>query len=62
VLTHDERSLKISGGPAAKVTVRWRFGAVTSVMVDGKAVEVKKDVDGPYVEFAYTGEGLVEWQ
>jgi alpha-D-xyloside xylohydrolase len=62
VLTHDERSLRIVGGPAARVTVRWRFGAVTSATVNGKPVSVQSATDGLYIEFAYAGESVVAWQ
>ncbi|HEV2646835.1 MAG TPA: TIM-barrel domain-containing protein [Acidobacteriaceae bacterium] len=62
VVTHDGRTLKIAGGPAARVTVRWRFGAVREATVDGKAVAVHNGADGPYVEFAYAAESVVAWQ
>jgi alpha-D-xyloside xylohydrolase len=56
------KSLKISGGPAARVTVRWRFGSVVSATVNGVAVPVQTGLDGPYVEFDHAAESLVEWQ
>ena len=55
-------SLRISGGPAARVTVRWRFGAVGGAAVNGAAVPVQAGADGPFVEFAYRGQSTVEWQ
>jgi alpha-D-xyloside xylohydrolase len=56
------RSLRISGGPAARAIVRWRFGTVASATVDGASVPVRAGTDGPYVEFDYAAESLVEWQ
>jgi alpha-D-xyloside xylohydrolase len=62
VVVRGAKSLKISGGPAARVTVRWRFGAVASVTVNGVAVQVQAGAEGPSVEFDYAAESLVEWQ
>jgi len=61
-LVRAEHSLKITGGPAARVTVRWRFGAVAGATVNGAAVRVQNGADGPFVEFAYTGASLVAWE
>jgi hypothetical protein len=63
-LVRAAHSLKISGGPAARVTVRWRFGAVAGATVNGAAVPVESGADGPFVEFAYLrgSESRVEWQ
>ena len=61
-LVRAAHSLKISGGPAARVTVRWRFGAVAGATVNGAAVPVESGADGPFVEFAYTGASTVEWE
>ncbi len=57
------RTLKISGS-AAKVIVRWRFGSVADVTVNGAPAKVWLDgPDGsPYVEFEHTAESLVAWQ
>jgi alpha-D-xyloside xylohydrolase len=54
------RSLRISGS-LARVTVRWRFGTVTSATVNGAPVTVQAGSDGPYVEFDHTAESVVEW-
>ena len=67
VLVRDANSLKITDSAAtlvtpARVTVRWRFGRVHGVTVDGASVEVQSGVDGPYVEFSHAGESLVEWK
>jgi alpha-D-xyloside xylohydrolase len=62
VLVRAARSLKISGGPAERVTVRWRFGAVAGATVNGAAVPVQSGADGPFVEFAYTGASTVAWE
>jgi hypothetical protein len=56
------RTLKISGTSAARVIVRWRFGTVARVSVNGVPVAVKSGPDGPYVEFDHAAESLVEWQ
>jgi alpha-D-xyloside xylohydrolase len=61
-LLRGATSLAISGGPAAKITVRWRFGATLSATVDGKAVPVETGADGPYIEFNYANRATVEWQ
>jgi hypothetical protein len=57
-------SLKISGGPAARVTVRWRFGSIASATVNGAPVQVKSAPDAsPSIEFDFGGEAAtVEWQ
>jgi len=62
VVVRGAKSLKISGGPAARVIVRWRFGAVTNVKVNGVEVQAQSGADGPSVEFDYAAESLVEWQ
>jgi alpha-D-xyloside xylohydrolase len=61
-LVRGGSSLKISGGPAARVTLRWRFGTVASVTVDGTPAILQTGPDGPFVDFAYTGESTVAWQ
>jgi alpha-D-xyloside xylohydrolase len=55
------RTLKISGS-AARVIVRWRFGSVADVTVNGAAVSAHDGADGPYVEFDHTAESTVAWQ
>jgi alpha-D-xyloside xylohydrolase len=62
VVVRAAKSLKISGGPAARVNVRWRFGTVASATVNGVAVQVQAGAGGPFVEFDYAAESLVEWQ
>jgi alpha-D-xyloside xylohydrolase len=62
VVVRGAKSLKISGGPAARVTVRWRFGALKSATVNGVEVKVQAGADGPSVEFDYAAESLVEWE
>ncbi|MDR3735015.1 MAG: glycoside hydrolase family 31 protein [Acidobacteriaceae bacterium] len=66
-LTRDANSLKIADSATtlispARVTVRWRFGKVRSVTVDGASVEVQSGTDGPFVEFSHAGGSLVEWR
>jgi hypothetical protein len=60
-IVREGRSLKIAGKPA-KVTVRWRFGAVAGARVNGAAVAVHAGVDGPYVEFDHASETTVAWE
>ena len=55
------RSLKISGS-SARVIVRWRFGTVAKVSVNGVAVNVQAGADGPFCEFDHASESLVEWE
>jgi len=62
VVVRGAKSLKISGGPAARVTVRWRFGTVASATVNGVAVQVQAGADGPSAQFDYAAESLMEWQ
>jgi len=65
-LTRDVSSLKIVDADTSvtptRVTVRWRFGRVQSVMVDGASVELKSGADGQFVEFSHAGTSLVEWK
>jgi alpha-D-xyloside xylohydrolase len=62
VVVRGARSLKISGSSAARVIVRWRFGAVAKATVNGSPVAVQTGADGPYVEFDHAAESLVEWE
>jgi alpha-D-xyloside xylohydrolase len=61
-LVRAAHSLKINGGPAARVTVRWRFGAVAGATVNGVPFPVQPTPDGPAIEFDHTAESLVAWQ
>ncbi len=60
-LTRTANSLRISGSPA-RITVRWRFGNVADVTVNGAPATVQSGADGPYVEFAHTRESTVDWK
>jgi alpha-D-xyloside xylohydrolase len=60
-VVREGRSLKIAGSPA-KVTVRWRFGSVAGVRVNGAPVTVQAGADGPYVEFSHASESNVAWE
>jgi alpha-D-xyloside xylohydrolase len=62
VVVRGANSLKISGGPAARVIVHWRFGTVVSTTVNGVAVQVQIGPDGPYVEYDHAAASLLEWQ
>jgi alpha-D-xyloside xylohydrolase len=61
-LVGTANSLKMSGGPAARVTVRWRFGTITSAAVNGSPATIRPGPDGPSIDFAYTGETTITWQ
>ena len=60
-LTRDAASLKITG-KAAKVTVRWKFGRVRSVTVNGSPVKLLTDSAGLYVELSHTDQSTIEWK
>jgi alpha-D-xyloside xylohydrolase len=60
-IVRARRTLKISGS-AARVTVRWRFGVVADVTVNGAAVTVQTGAEGPYIEFEHAAESVVAWQ
>jgi hypothetical protein len=60
-LTRAANSLRIAGSPA-RITVRWRFGSVADVTVNGAPATVQSGADGPYVEFAHTRESTVDWK
>jgi alpha-D-xyloside xylohydrolase len=61
-LERTANSLKISGGPAARVSLRWRLTAVENVKVNGVAVKLQSGPDGASVEFDHSSESLIEWQ
>ena len=54
-------SLKIDG-PAARVTVRWRFGNIGSATVNGTPATLQANADGPSIDFDHGSSSLVEWQ
>jgi alpha-D-xyloside xylohydrolase len=62
VLSRTPNSLKISGGPPARVTLRWRFGAVQSVKVNGVAVNLLREPNGASIDFDYSSDSLIDWQ
>ncbi len=62
VVERSGRSLKLSGGKPAHVTVRLRFAKVRGVSVAGAAVKVQQVGDASVVEFEYKGEAAVSWQ
>jgi alpha-D-xyloside xylohydrolase len=56
-------SLKITGDSVAHVIVRWRFGKVRSVTVNGAAAKVETGDGGePFVEFDHVKESVVAWR
>ncbi len=55
-------SLKITGGPAAHVIVRWRFAKVRSASVNGAAVKVQTGDGYTFVELDHAGESTITWQ
>ncbi|WP_263410761.1 glycoside hydrolase family 31 protein [Terriglobus tenax] len=60
-VTRDADSLKIKG-KAAKITIRWKFGRVRSVTVNGTSAKLMTDSAGPYVEFSHADESSIEWK
>jgi alpha-D-xyloside xylohydrolase len=62
VVVRAGRTLKISGSSAARVIVRWRFGTVAKVSVNGVSVAVQAGADGPFCEFDHASESVVEWE
>ena len=61
-LSRGVNSLKISGDSAAHVILRWRFGKVNTVTVNGSPVKVQNGPDGDFVEFDHLRESAVAWQ
>ncbi len=63
-VTRMANTLMISGGPAARVTVRWRFGSIAGATVNGAPVQLKPASDAsPSIDFDFSGEAAtVEWQ
>jgi alpha-D-xyloside xylohydrolase len=63
-VTRTANSLTISGGPAARVIIRWRFGSIASATVNGTPVQVQSALDAsPSIEFDFSGEyATVGWQ
>jgi len=60
-LVRNAGSLTIQGKPA-RVTIRWRFGDVHFVTVNGSNQTVHTGADGPYIEFAHTGSTKIAWK
>ncbi len=55
--------MKITGGKAAKVTVRLRFASAHRATVNGATVPVRTGATGPYLEFAYDGSSAaIVWE
>ncbi len=61
-LNRAANSLTLSGGPPARVTIRWRFGSIAGATVNGSPVTVESGPDGPYVEFTHKAQSVVGWQ
>ena len=62
VLERKGSSLRISGDSSAHVVVRWRFGGVKSVTVNGVAVKLENADGGAFVQFDHSKESLVKWE
>ncbi len=62
VVERKGSSLRISGDPSAHVVVRWRFGGVKSVTVNGAAVKLGNADGGAFVQFDHSKESLVKWE
>jgi alpha-D-xyloside xylohydrolase len=61
VVERGANSLTITGDSAAHMIVRWRFGKVGSVTVNGAVAKVETDADGQFVEFDHLKESRVGW-
>ena len=59
-LSRAASTLEINGH-AARITLRWRFDAVTSVTLGDTALELHTDSGGHYVEFNHAGRSTVHW-
>jgi alpha-D-xyloside xylohydrolase len=63
IVVRSANSLKITGDSVAHVIVRWRFGKVKSVTVDGAAAKLQTGEGGEqFVEFDHLKESSVAWQ
>ncbi len=60
-LLRNTHSLTIQGKPAT-VIIRWRFGHLDSVSVNGASQTVQVDADGPCVEFTHAGNTTIDWR
>jgi len=62
VITRTGSLLRISGDAPAHVLVRWRFGGVKSVTVNGATVKLQSRDGGAFVEFDHARESLINWE
>jgi len=62
VITRTGSLLRISGDAPAHVLVRWRFGGVKSVTVNGATVKLQSRDGGAFVEFDHAKESLINWE
>ena len=62
VVEREGSSLRISGESMAHVVVRWRFGGVKSVTVNGAVVKLENAEGGAFVKFDHSKESLVKWE
>jgi hypothetical protein len=60
-VSRSSHSFEITGN-AARVTLRWRFDPVSSVMFGNAPLEVHSDANGSYVEFTHSGRSVVSWK
>jgi alpha-D-xyloside xylohydrolase len=62
-VVRSANSLKITGDSVAHIIVRWRFGKVKNVTVDGAAAKVQTGAgEEEFVEFDHLKESVVAWQ
>ncbi len=61
-LVRSANTLKISGGTAAHVIVRWRLQDIHSATVDGSPATVQTNSTGPFIEFNLDQRSTVTWQ
>lgn len=55
-ISRDAGGIRISGGPPARVTIRWRFARPSEVTVDGRKVNATA------VTFDYHGDSRILWR
>jgi hypothetical protein len=58
-----DAAITINGGPAARVTLRWRFGKPSQVSLNGRKVNrLAATPDGATVDFDYNGSSRIVWK
>jgi alpha-D-xyloside xylohydrolase len=60
-LIRSTGSLTIEGKPA-RITIRWRFGSVRSVLVNGSSQAAQSSREGSYIQLVHTGRTTIDWK